>query len=400
MRKAIFNSVGSNYTLRSARRALFARNNDIKYDQLVELLASRYGGETHLFYKGREAIQAALVVADLPKNTKVLITGYTCYAVYKAVIDADCIPVFVNIATSELNFSAETLQKALTKNPDATVVIIQNTLGYPTEIKGVQAIAKKNGLLLIEDLAHCIGMQYSDGDEAGTIGDFVTLSFSQDKVIDGVSGGALVVRNKAFKNRAQHMIAYSKLPRMQQLRDRIYPLLTVKIRTLYPYGLGKPLHALCKKLHLLAKPVDGIFGVYRELAPWYAGLAYDQYTNLEQIAEHRALIGKVYSKVIPKNYQVSSSHGNAIFLRFPLLIENRETLFTYLKKSNIFITDIWYETPIAPARYLSKTIYKDGICPAADKVAKQMVNLPTHINVSEADAMMIAGKVLEWLSQA
>ena len=398
--RAIFNSVGSNYSYGFALKAFFSRSRANNQTKLIDFLQSRYSGEAHLFYKGREAIQAALVIADLPKNTKVLITGYTCYAVYKAVVDADCVPVFVDIAPKQLNFNGDTLTKALKKHSDAKVVILQNTLGYPSDIATIQKIVKANKLLVIEDLAHCIGMKYADGKEAGTIGDFTALSFSQDKVVDGISGGALVVRNEAHKSKFNHKIAYTKLPHKQQIRDRIYPLLTVKIRALYPFGLGKPLHALCKKLHLLAKPVDGIFGVYRELPDWYAGLIHDRFQDLINTTEHRTTIGKIYEREISKRYQMTSTYGVPTMLRFPMLVKDRDALFAYFKKSNVFITDIWYETPIAPVRYLKKTTYKNGECPEADQVAELMVNLPIHTNVREADAEMIARKVNTWLSSA
>ena len=112
MKKAIFNSVGSNYNAQFALKTLFAGFGSHHRAALETHLTERYGGETHLFYKGREAIQATLVIAQLPENSKVLITGYTCFAVYQAVIDAGHEPVFVDIAEGEMNYSADTLKKS------------------------------------------------------------------------------------------------------------------------------------------------------------------------------------------------------------------------------------------------------------------------------------------------
>jgi dTDP-4-amino-4,6-dideoxygalactose transaminase len=363
------------------------------------LLEQKYDGEAHLFYKGREAIQAALLSAQLPAGTEVLITGYTCYAVYKAVVDAGHVPVFVDIAHNQLNITPKTVAAALKDHPAAKVLVLQNTLGYPSDLLGLQKLAVKHKLIVIEDLAHCIGMNYEDGTEAGTIGDFTALSFSQDKVVDGISGGALVVRNKAYKNKLTDTLRYTKLPHKQQLRDRIYPLLTVKIRAAYTIKIGKIFHAACKKLHLLAKPVDGVFGVYRSLPSWYCSLIVDQFAQLNKLAQHRLKIAAIYQAGFSKKIRFNSPHGTPIFLRFPLRIDDRDALFAHLKHSNIYITDVWYETPIAPARYLAKTPYKKGDCAESDTVASTMVNLPTHQAISEDDAHRIVERIQAWLLQ-
>lgn len=396
--KAVFNSLGSSYTVGFALKALVQGSNASHTKKLTEYLESRYSGKAHLFYKGREALQAALVLADLPKNSQVLITGYTCYAVYRAVIDAGCEPVFIDISPDTLNIEKEAVLKALVQHKNAQVLLVQNTLGYACDIEAMTKIAKDHNLVLIEDLAHCIGLQYSNGQEAGTVGDYAALSFSQDKVVDGISGGALIVRAKTSKAFRQ-VINYTKLPPSQQLRDRFYPATTLKIRTLYPYKIGKIIHVLSKKLHLLSKPVDGVFGTYRMLPHWYSALIHRQFTLLDESLSHRASIAEIYSSMIPKELQLKKPAAHTLFLRFPILVpENRDSLFAYLKKSHIHVTDIWYESPVAPLRYQASTSYKKGSCPESEKVSQQMVNLPTHIGISKSDAKKIAERVSTWQS--
>ena len=46
--------------------------------------------------------------------------------------------------------------------------------------KCCRAICKEKDIVLIEDLAHCVGAKYLNGKEAGNVGDLVVLSFSQD----------------------------------------------------------------------------------------------------------------------------------------------------------------------------------------------------------------------------
>ncbi len=187
---SIFNSLGSNYNFGFAIRALFASNNDKK---LKAFLEEKYQGKATLLCKGRQAIELALKKTNLSEGT-VAINGFTCFAVYEAIKKAGLDVEYLDIAKDDLNFSAKTLEKHLEKNQKIKVVIIQNTLGYPCDIERISQLCKKKKVILIEDLAHSVGTRYSNRQEAGTVGDFVVLSFSQDKMIDTVTGGALIER--------------------------------------------------------------------------------------------------------------------------------------------------------------------------------------------------------------
>lgn len=181
---SIFNSLGSNYDFNFVLKSLFSRGND----DLKSFLENKYKGQVTLVYKGREAIELAL--GNINKGSLVGINDFTCIAVYEAVKKAGMEVEYLDIDKGELNFSAETLKKAV----NVKAVIIQNTLGYPCDIEKIAQICKEKKIILIEDLAHSIGTRYENGEEAGMVGDFVVLSFSQDKIIDAVSGGALISR--------------------------------------------------------------------------------------------------------------------------------------------------------------------------------------------------------------
>ena len=185
---SIFNSLGSNYDFKFVLRTLFTGGRDA---ELKSFLENKYKGRVSLVYKGRKAIELAL--KNLPQGF-VAINGFTCFAVYDAVKKANLNIEYLDMEKGELNFSAKTLEQAVRKNPDIKAVIIQNTLGYPCDIESIIKICKENKITLIEDLAHSVGTKYENGMEAGSVGDFVVLSFSQDKIIDSVSGGALIER--------------------------------------------------------------------------------------------------------------------------------------------------------------------------------------------------------------
>ncbi|OGH45761.1 MAG: hypothetical protein A3H50_02240 [Candidatus Levybacteria bacterium RIFCSPLOWO2_02_FULL_37_10] len=395
---SVFNSLGSNYDFGFAIRALFPEvaklfllPGGLGLD-LKKYLEEKYDGEAILLFKGREAITLALKLLDLPKNSQVAINGFTCYAVYKAIEKAGCKPVLIDIPRDDLNLTRSDLVSTLTKNPDIKVVIVQNTLGYPCDIDEISEICKEKNIFLIEDLAHSVGAKYKNGTEAGRVGDFVVLSFSQDKIIDGISGGALIIRNKIYQKNIENSF---KNPSVAlQLKDRFYPLLTFKIRIFYNVG-GKLFHFVLKKTKLLSTPMQGTLYKFSNLPEWYCNLINYQFNNSDKELRHRRKVAEIYSRNLSKKILSDSIVKNidlSANLRFPIFVENRQNLINYLKKDNIYISDIWYDAPIAPRRFMSEINYKND-CPNAEKISEKILNLPTHKNISEKQALQLSNLI-------
>ncbi len=390
---SIFNSLGSNYNFNFVLTTL------TKYDRLVyhtilqQLLQDKYGGSAVLLYKGREAIELALQTLNLPEDSFVAINGFTCFAVCDAVKRAGLNVEYLDIKKGELNFSAETLEKAIQRNPKIKVVIVQNTLGYPADIEQISRLCKQNKIFLIEDLAHCVGTKYSNGKEAGMVGDLVVFSFSQDKMIDAISGGALIERIGA---NLTHPPGGPDLKR--QLKDRFYPTFTYLIRNTYQWKLGKILHFILKKLNFLSEPMNGGGGL-RKLPAWYCPLIKSQFEKLRENLNHRKKIALIYAsqinpKIISPNLVRKVEFSSN--LRFPIFVEKRVSLIKFLADNQIFISDIWYDAPIAPKKYLSQTDYANQ-CPNAELASEEILNLPTHKNVSELNAERISNLINLWL---
>lgn len=287
----IFNSLGSNYDFDYVVKSLFSFGLSDGRKNLKNILKNKFNGEVELFYKGREAIKAALRISGLKRSEYVAINGFTCYVVYKAITNAGLKVEYLDIDQGSLNFSPEILQRAIEKNSKIRALIVQNTLGYPCDIENISAICKKNGIILIEDLAHSIGTTYIGGKSAGAYGDFVTLSFSQDKIIDAVSGGALIIKNTKFRN--QPYTVLKKVPWIWHLKDRLYPKFTFLIRKTYGLGIGKALHFLLKKLHLLSTPVEKGGDSLHILPNWYSSLARNYILDLDKNIEHRKKISAI-----------------------------------------------------------------------------------------------------------
>lgn len=340
-----FNSLGSNYNLKIALSTLFSFGNS---ESLKNYLKEKYNGEVNLFYKGREALNAALKIIDTKGD--VIYNDFTCEVVIQAIVNAGLHPMALDPDPMTLNFTYEDLRKKITKNTKA--VIVQHTLGNLAEIEKISRVCKEKNIVLIEDLAHSIN---------GKHGDFVCLSFSQDKIIDAVSGGALIIRNKKYQNKFN--LKTINVDFGQQLKDRFYPILTWKIRKLFPLGFGKPLHYILKKINVLSNPIGKKVNYLRNLPGWQQKVALNYFKNLDKDMENRKKIINIYKKDIDKKFQFIG----VWLIRFPIKVANRSGLIKNLKDFGVYVSDIWYE-----------------------EKNKYVLNLPTHKNVSENDAKEVS----------
>lgn len=385
---SIFNSLGSNYSGDDVAKNLFSLPSAKAKPVLRQILGEYYGGQTSLTFKGREALELGLRRSGLPINSEVGISGFTCYVVYQAVVNAGYKPIYIDNSKRELNYGLAQLKAVHKSHPKLKAIIVQNTLGYPADMADIDKYCKQHSILVVEDLAHSTGAKYADGREAGKVGDIVMLSFSQDKPLDAVAGGALIDKQaKTFEA--------PPISLWQRLKLRWYPLLTSVIRLTYGLGIGRLIHFSLKKLKLLSTPMnDKIVGLH-SMSSSTAKVIINNWQNRGQELAHRREIAQVYKSNLPASMLVKYK-GQPSFLRFAVLSDNRQSLVQYLKKYDIYVGDTWYDTPIAPRKYLAQTDYVAGQCPNAEELAAKIVNLPTHRHVSVDAAISICERIKQW----
>ncbi len=400
--KYIFNSLGSNYSLSFVLHALLyffitppKEATLQELDQHIQKLYPDFELGPYYFYKGRDALEFVLTAYNLAADEPVLTQAFTCHALEAAIRRAGGVPAYVDIEPRCMNPTLKTLEKAYALNNTARVVIIQHTLGVPAEIKKIRKWCTDHKVLLIEDLAQAVGGVTADGELLGTNADAIIFSFGRDKIIDAYSGGACLFRKKppGFSNENYHTVTSTTFK-----RDHLYPLLTYLIRASYPIGVGKVLAYLAKVFHIIQSPIKARFEYTTALPSSLAALAARQFTQLDTQLLHRKTIAQVYfeklSQYCPVKWEQLELGSN---LRFPICVENPDQLLKFLVKKNIYIGDRWYRQPVdsGSLQYFSK--YRAGSCPGAEKLAAEIVNLPTHQNITEADAARISAAVIEYL---
>lgn len=391
---AVFNSLGSNYSGAFIWRSLFARKSKTARRLVEKNLGELYDGSATLTYKGRDALELALRRSDLPSGSAIGISGFTCYVVYQAVVNAGYEAVFIDVGPKQLNFGIKELERAHRENPNLAAIIIQNTLGYPADGRALSDYCRQHKLMIIEDLAHSMGTVYEDGREAGTIGAFTMLSFSQDKPLDVVAGGVLIDRR--VNETESPAFEAPSVTAWQRSKNRWYPFWTNLIRSLYGAGIGRVLHYALKHLKLLSTPMsDNITGLHR-MSPSTPALLLPRLRQAADELSHRRQIAGIYQDNLPAELRFSTGSGEPAYLRFPLWADNRTSLIGHLRQSRIYIGDTWYDAPIAPKRYMARTNYEQGDCPNAEALAEHIVNLPTHRHITPQIARNICAKIKQW----
>ena len=343
----LFLGQASTYTARDVIRQLFMKGTNKDIDELRTYLAQRYQvpeGQTYLTINGRSAITLALK-ALVPEGSDVIINGFTCFAVTEAVRAAGCHEIYADIERETLNFGVKTLAK-LKNNSKIKAIIIQNTLGIPVDIEAILKFAHKNKLVVIEDMAHCVGMHYENGREIGTVSDAAAFTFGKGKQIDATTGGALVLPKKPL----QTIDAPTKSPKKSDnLRARIYPLLATMGRFCSRLHFGNPYYGLMIRLGAIVRANDVGVQLETRLASWQARRVLELFKKLDDTP-------------IRKHY----------------LVKNRAEVLKKLRKNGYFFNEIWFDVPVAPVRYYKQANFDEKACPTAVKVAQEIINLPAY----------------------
>ena len=377
----IFTSLGLNYNLKTALGHLFGCGSQAASAALRDYLELNYSGQAELYYHGRAALVEAV---RLSGAKQVVINGLTCWAVEEAVLTAGAQPVFADIDKAGYHFGLNQLKLVHQQNPQLGAIIVQATFGLPIALAPIVAYCRKHKISLIEDLAHSVGMDYSDGSQAGSLGDLVVFSFGRDKHLGTVNGGALVIRHQPQTAvRQQHSVA-AKLSFRQRLQDRLYPVLACWLGLTHSWpGIGRLSQAIIGLLGLMSLSADGQPKLGLGLPGYKAKLALKRFQQLPPRRQHALQLWQIYTgRPAPKG-------ANPI--RCPIrLKQDLSLVLADLRQLGCDFSNQWLLTPVYPSRYFSKSAYRASDCPQAKTVVGDLIELPLHQAISPKLARRIA----------
>ena len=146
------------------------------------------------------ALEMAAILADIQPGDEVIMPSYTFVSTANAFVLRGGVPVFVDIRPDTLNIDEMLIESAITSRTKAIVPV--HYAGVACEMDAIMDIAQRHILLVIEDAAQGIMSTYK-GKPLGSIGNFGAYSFHETKNVIAGEGGALLVNDERFAERAE-----------------------------------------------------------------------------------------------------------------------------------------------------------------------------------------------------
>lgn len=146
------------------------------------------------------ALDMAMMLCDLKPGDEVILPSYTFSSTANAAVLAGARLVFVDVRPDTMNIDEKKIEKAITDK--TKVIMVVHYAGVACEMDTIMEIAHKHGLKVVEDAAQGVMSTYK-GRALGTIGDFGCYSFHETKNYSMGEGGAIVINNPAYNEKAE-----------------------------------------------------------------------------------------------------------------------------------------------------------------------------------------------------
>ena len=356
--------------------------------------------ELFLFWKGRVALYALLLACGISKDDEVVMPAYTCVVVPNAIIYTGAKPIYVDNKPDTYNIDVSKIEAAIT--PKTKVIICQNTYGLSSNIEEIIEIAKKYNLYTIEDCCHGFGGTYN-GKPNGTFLDAAFFSTQWNKPFSTGLGGMALINNEKL------------IPKMKELdKNKIAPSLKEKavLKFLYfvrrymlrdfSYWFLVWLYRLLSKNNLIIGSSQGPElekpempkDFFKGFSATQAKEGVENLKSLDSLLVLRKNNAKIYTNFLEKNGKKcvkKELFKNHSFLKYPILVKNRDKFMELAQKDRIRLGD-WFVSPLHPIlKNFEYWFFKKDDYPCASEIADRVVNIPTETKDIE--------KVLDFLDR-
>lgn len=146
------------------------------------------------------ALEMAAILAEIKPGDEVIAPSFTFVSTVNAFVLRGATIVFVDIRPDTLNIDEKLIEDAITEKTKAIIPV--HYAGVSCEMDKIMDIAEKHNLFVIEDAAQGVMSTYK-GKSLGAIGDFGAYSFHETKNYTMGEGGALLIRNEKYIERAE-----------------------------------------------------------------------------------------------------------------------------------------------------------------------------------------------------
>lgn len=326
------------------------------------------------------AIHIALLAANIGKGDEVVTSPITFPSTVNMIENVGAKPVFADVDLETGQITPETITKVVTSKTKAILPV--HLHGRPSDMSGINDLAKKKKLVIIEDAAEAFGAEYK-GKMIGSESDFAAFSFAVNKVITTAEGGVLVTNNPDMESTLKRYVVHG---------------MDKGALKKYPYrGYME---------HFVELP-----GLKYNMTDIHAGIGLVQLPNIDILLATREKIAGMYDEAFkdlpvrtPKKLEEGMRHGRcfyAVNLELSKLTADRDTIQEALLAENIGSAVHFYPMHLQPY-YSRKYGYKKGDLPNAESFSESTLSLPftSELSVKDVNYVIIAlRKVLSYFSK-
>ncbi|UFH52995.1 DegT/DnrJ/EryC1/StrS aminotransferase family protein [Spirosoma sp. KNUC1025] len=174
--------------------------------QFADYCGSRYAVSC---VNGSVSLRLALIACGVRPGDEVIVPPYTFIATASIVLEANCVPVFVDIDPDTYNLDPTKLEAAITER--TRVIIPVHFAGLACNMDAILSVARGHNLRVIEDAAHAHGGEYR-GKKLGSIGDAGSFSFQSSKNLTSGEGGIVITNDEGLYQTMNSLRNVGRMP--------------------------------------------------------------------------------------------------------------------------------------------------------------------------------------------
>jgi dTDP-4-amino-4,6-dideoxygalactose transaminase len=305
------------------------------------------------------ALEMAALLLDCGPEDEVIVPSFTFVSTANAFALRGARLVYADIRPDTLNLDEGLLESLITPRTKAIVVV--HYAGVPCEMDAILAIAVRHGVRVVEDNAHALFSRYK-GRYTGTLGCLATQSFHETKNFTCGEGGALIINDPEFVERA-FVIREKGTNRSRFFRGEVDKYTWVDLGSSY-----LPSDLLAAFLLAQFEARETIQQKRRRIWNRY-------YESLADWAESNG----VRLPVIPAGCDQAY---HMFYLLLPSA-EDREMLISHLKSESIL--SVFHYTPLHLSEAGKRFAARPSICLVTEDVTERLLRLPFYNDLSESE---------------
>ena len=314
------------------------------------------------------ALEMAAILLEIQPGDEVIFPSFTFVSTVNAFVLRGAHPVFADIRTDTLNLNEDLLEALITPRTKAIVAV--HYAGVGCEMDAILEIATRYNIVVVEDNAHGLFGKYK-GRWLGTFGSLATQSFHETKNISCGEGGALLINNNEYSERAE-IIREKGTNRSRFFRGQVDKYTWVDIGSSY-----LPSDILAAFLFAQLEHWQEIQEKRRKIWEYYD-------THLHDWAESNGVRRPVVPPYCDQAYHM-------YYLLLPSL-EQRQALIAHLKARDIL--SVFHYLPLHLSDMGRKFGGQAGDCPVTEDVSDRLVRLPFYCDMSENDQTLVMVAIL------